>query len=254
MTIPQYFQEYKWMEVSENIEMNRIQEEIRSLLLSSGANLMGFADISDQRFPNRTELKSAIAVGIAYDSKVIDKLDSEVDAFEKHQMDTRKRMDELLEACDQFLERNGFVTWIPPGSKNLPGLIGDFSYKMAATKAGLGWVGKSSLFISPRFGCGLRLGSVLTNASFVPGNPVTVSRCGDCVECMKACPHGAIKGANWYPEIGRDELIDVFLCSRKREESIPVLGYKHPCGLCIQACPIGRKPHQKGDAMSHRGS
>lgn len=227
--------------MNERVEIIGLQEDIKSQLLSSGAKLVGFADISDQRFPHNPELRSAIVIGIPYDSKVVDKLDLEVDTFEKHLLDIRKQMEKLLEVCDQFLKGYGFVIWIPPISKNLPGLLGDFSHKMAATKAGLGWIGKSSLFVSYRFGCGVSLATVLTNASFTPGKPVTVSQCGDCVKCIKACPYRAIRGATWYPGIERDELLDAFLCSRKREEYIPRLGYKHPCRLCIKACPIGKK-------------
>ena len=222
------------------VEINNLQEEIKVQLLNACADLVGFADVSDLKFLNNTELRSAIVIGISYDPYVVDKLNSEVDAFEKHLLYIRKRIDKLLGVCDQILNRNGFVTWIPPIAKNLPGLIGDFSHKMAATKAGLGWVGKNSLFISPQFGCGIRLATVLTNASFIPGKPVTVSQCGACVECIKSCPYGAIKGETWYPGIERDKLLDAFLCSKKREEYIPRLGYKHPCGLCIKACPIGK--------------
>lgn len=231
--------------------MKSLQNEIGSQLVNSGADLVGFADVSDQRFADNAELRSAIAIGISYDPRVVDKLGSEVDAFERHLLDTKGRMGKLLEVCGQFLKRNGFATWIPPISKNLPGLLGDFSHKFAATRAGLGWIGKSSLFVSPQFGCGIRLATVLTNASFTAGNPVTVSRCGGCDECVNACPYGAIKGETWYPGIERDKLVDAFLCSGKREEYIAELGYKHPCGLCIRACPIGRKQDRKKGTIAN---
>ena len=127
------------------------------------------------------------------------------------------------------------------GKKNLPGLLSDFPHKTAVTKAGLGWVGKNALFVSEEFGCGMRLATALTDARFVPGKPVTESRCGDCVECVKACPYGAIRATNWHPGIEREKLLDAFLCSEKREAFISKLGYKHPCGLCIKACPVGKR-------------
>lgn len=227
--------------MNERVEINRVQEEIKSQLLYHGADLVGFADISDLRFPTSVELRSVIAIGISYDSNIVDRLDSEIDAFEKHLRDTKHRMESLLEVCEQYLRQKDFITWIPPISRNLPGLVSDFSHKLAATKAGLGWIGKSSLFASHEFGCGVRLASVLTNAPFTPGKPVTESQCGDCIRCVEACPYGAIKGATWYPGIERDRLLDAFLCSRKREEDTPRLGYKHPCGLCVKACLVGKK-------------
>jgi len=221
------------------VETNNLQEEIQRRLLGSGADLVGFADISGVRSSINLEQLTAVAIGIAYDSAVVDRLDSEIEAFETHLADTKDEMETVLEVCVQCLRQRDFKAWIH-FSKDLPGLLSDFSHKMAATKAGLGWIGRSSLLVSSEFGCGIRLATVLTNAAFTPGTPVTESRCGDCTECVKACPYGAIRGAAWFPAIERDELLDAFLCSRKREEHISRLGYKHPCGLCIKACPVGK--------------
>ncbi|RJP22534.1 MAG: hypothetical protein C4520_07970 [Candidatus Abyssobacteria bacterium SURF_5] len=65
------------------------------------------------------------------------------------------------------------------------------------------------------------------------GKPVTQSRCGQCAACVRACPYGAIKGADWRAGLERKSMIAPFLCSRRREQFRPQLGYKHPCGLCI---------------------
>ncbi|MCW4021335.1 MAG: hypothetical protein NWF14_08945 [Candidatus Bathyarchaeota archaeon] len=227
--------------MNEEITIERLQREVELLLLRSGADFVGFADVSDMTFPNNADIRRAISIGIAYDSSIVERLDSDVDAFEKHLNCTRKKMEEILDLCERYLKQKGFITWIPPITKTLPGLLSDFSHKIAATKAGLGWVGKSSLLVSKKYGCGVRLATVLTNAAFTPGKPETVSRCGDCIECVKACTYGAIKGATWYPGIQRDRLLDAFLCSKKRGEYTPVLGHKHPCGLCIKACPVGKK-------------
>jgi len=244
------FGAYRWNELIEVIsgkmmskheEINQIQKNVEAELLSSGADVVGFADVSNVEIEHETELQNAISIGTAYDPALVRALDTEVDAFEKHLDDTKKHMEGLLEICAGHLRQNGYAVWIPPISKNLPGLMSDFSHKTAATKAGLGWVGKNALFVSPEFGCGFRLATVLTDAPLVTGPPVMESRCGKCTECVKVCPYGALKGKNWHPGIERDKLLDAFLCSRKREEYIPTLGYKHPCGLCIQACPVGKK-------------
>lgn len=228
--------------MNERSDTDRLQKNLGSQLLCSGADFVGFADVSGLKCSGNGKYLSAIALGIAYDAGIVRTLDSDIDGFETHLADTKKMMERLLEVAGRSLRRSGFTVWIPPVSTNLPGLLGDFSHKMAATIAGLGWIGKSSLFVSPQFGSGLRLATLLTDAPFAPGEPVTKSRCGDCIECVNACPYGAIKGEAWYPGIGRDTLLDAFLCSSKREEFIPRLGYKHPCGLCIQACPVRAIP------------
>jgi ferredoxin len=215
-----------------------LQGKLESLLCENGVSLAGFGDISKVVLPDRGRWQSALVFGVAFDAKIIEDLGKEVGAFEKNFLECKRKAEKLLDLCAALLKKNGVKFWVPPASKNLPGLLGDFSHKMAATKAGLGWVGKNSLFVSRRYGCGLFLSSVLTDRMFRTGNPATESSCGGCTECVRACPYGAIKGETWYPGLDRDSLIDAFLCSRKREEFIPELGYKHPCGLCIRACPV----------------
>jgi epoxyqueuosine reductase len=226
--------------MNEKHDIRILQGEIEAQLLSAGADLVGFADISDAA-PAGQDLPRAVSIVIAYDPGVVQRLDEEVDAFEKHLRDTKERMGRLLGLCESRVKESGFRTWVPPISPNLPGLISDFSHKTAATKAGLGWIGKNALFVSKEFGCGMRMASVLTDAPLIPGSPVTENHCGKCIECVKACPYSAIKGATWYPGISREELLDAFLCSEKREEHMARLGYKHPCGLCIKACPTGAR-------------
>ena len=231
--------------MNEDNAIQRLRRRLESELLSAGADFIGFADISDSAIPDKKELCAAIAIGIAYDPEIVETLDSDPEAFENHLADNKKTMLSLLRACEQLLGESGFATWTPPISNNLPGLLSDFSHKTAATKAGLGWVGKSALFVSSEFGPGVRLASVLTDAPFATGAPVVESRCGKCTECVEACPYSAIRGAQWSPEISRDELLDAFLCSKKREAYTLELGFKHPCGLCIKACPFGKKRNRE---------
>jgi epoxyqueuosine reductase QueG len=238
--------------MNEDSDIQRLQEELRSELLSAGADLVGLADISDAAIPDKKELCTAISIGIAYAPEIVDVLDTDPEAFENHLADNKQTMEQLLSACETLMGDSGFAAWTPPISKNLPGLLSDFSHKTAATKAGLGWVGKSALFVSSEFGPGVRLATVLTVAPLAPGTPVVESRCGRCVECIEACPYGAIRGAQWHAGIPRDELLDAFLCSKEREAYIAKLGFKHPCGLCIRACPFGKK-HNREPAKATGG-
>jgi len=238
--------------MNQEANIKHLQKEIELDLLNSGADLFGFADVSDMTFSDSAKLQSAMAIGIAYDPEVVARLDSKIDAFENHLDDTKRRMQDLLEICDRSLKESGFTAWAPPISTNLPGLLSDFPHKTAATKAGLGWIGKNALFVSEEFGCGVRLATALTDARFAPGEPVAEIRCGDCIECVKACPYGAIRATNWHPGIEREKLLDASLCSEEREAFISKLGYKHPCGLCIKSCPVGKGREHYGEVRDIR--
>jgi len=118
----------------------------------------------------------------------------------------------------------------------------NLSHKMVATRAGLGWIGKSDLFVSNAFGPRLRLVSMLTNTPLecdVP--PIEKSRCGNCKICMNRCPAGAINGKLWDISVDRDEFFEAFKCREKCRE----LGEEYlkmdvrVCGICVAVCPFG---------------
>ena len=76
-----------------------------------------------------------------------------------------------------------------------PTLRYDISHKMVATRAGLGWIGKTDLFISKEFGARLRLISILMSTEVEPDcKPIDKSRCGTCSICVEICPVRAAKG------------------------------------------------------------
>jgi epoxyqueuosine reductase QueG len=216
------------------------QTDLEYSLRGNGADLVGFADAPD-RFPaGRGDLATAVCVAVALDADRVTACDSDAAAFQEHLTEAGRRVESLVAECAEILRGSGFKTWAPSMSQDEPGPAGDFFHRMAAARAGLGWIGKSGLFVSPDYGCALWLATVLTDAPFATGRPVTQSRCGDCELCVHACPCGAIKGAAWTAGVSRDLLLDAELCARTREKFVSQLGFRHPCGLCIQACPIGR--------------
>lgn len=116
------------------------------------------------------------------------------------------------------------------------------SHKMVATRAGLGWIGKSDLFVSRAFGPRLRLVSMLTDFPLdIENEPIEQSRCGACKICKDRCPAGAINGKLWDISVKRDEFFDAFKCREKCKE----FGEKYlkmdvrVCGICVAVCPFG---------------
>ena len=115
------------------------------------------------------------------------------------------------------------------------------SHKMVATRAGLGWIGKTDLLVSRRFGPRVRLASILTSEPLETGVPMDSSQCHHCRLCVDACPAQAATGAAWTAGVTRDVFFNAFACRDYcRKISQEKLGKVISlCGKCVSLCPIG---------------
>jgi epoxyqueuosine reductase len=150
-----------------------------------------------------------------------------------------QRIDSISLMVAQYLEAAGFQAFIVPASQTLdrPRLVGVFSHKLAARLAGLGWIGKSALLITPEHGPRVRWGTVLTDAPLVAGTPMD-EMCGDCDACVKGCPAHAFTGQAFDQPRPRGEIFAAEACYgylRERET------LHNACGMCVYICPFGRK-------------
>lgn len=149
------------------------------------------------------------------------------------------RLDSISLTLAQALEQAGFQAYVVPASQTVDRtrLVGVFSHKLAAHLAGLGWIGKSALLITPEHGPRVRWGTVLTDASLEAGMPMD-ENCADCSVCVKACPAHAFTGQAFDQPRPRSEIFTAEACNRylcARET------FHRVCGMCVYICPLGRK-------------
>jgi epoxyqueuosine reductase QueG len=109
-----------------------------------------------------------------------------------------------------------------------------FPSKTAATRAGLGWIGKTALLVTPEFGPAVRLGTVFTDLRLPAGRAIVDGRCGRCRACVDACPAGAGRDVSWHAGMPRDALYDSEACDR-HQRLFPECD--EICGICIWSCP-----------------
>ena len=216
--------------------VNERAATVAGFLDSLPISMWGVAELTPELHPAGREFPRAISLIKAcpirlesYDEPTLH------DAWEE----TYHEMNQVLEWVRHFLEEQRIRHSVPRG-QDAGRLVGNFSHKFAATRAGLGWIGKNTLLVTRKYGPRVRPATVLVDLDLPRGEPITESLCGDCRECVDACPHGCIKGVTWYPGIDRASMFDAFLCSFKRKESIPLIGRMSSCGMCMVACPKGR--------------
>ncbi|MHC4645732.1 MAG: 4Fe-4S double cluster binding domain-containing protein [Planctomycetota bacterium] len=213
-------------------------------LKEKGASLIGFGDVSAAESQLTSRYPVAIALALKYSEKIVDNLHTDDEAFRQFIAEMHVQLDKLYDVAESLLSDWQYDCVKIPHSitaETLPQMRSDFPVKIAATCANLGWIGKCGLLVTEEYGPRLGLGAILTDARFRTAIPTRQSKCGDCRLCTEACPVRAIKGVNWKRAVDRHELLDASRCNQKRREGIPVIGRKYQCGLCVQACPIGRK-------------
>lgn len=207
-----------------------MKTSLRRELCDLGATVVGIADLRGYLSGEISHLSRAVSIGV--DRKLNE--------------DTLSLLAKLQRRTVRFLKARGHRTLaIPPDSDRKKGsfisaLYSLFNHKMAATSAGIGWVGKNGLLISPDHGPRLSLATVLTDASMAPDVPMEHSLCGSCTLCLDHCPSNAITGTSWSRHDPFVELVRLENCRSHKTTKRQTTG-KPNCGLCINICPYGRK-------------
>lgn len=132
------------------------------------------------------------------------------------------------------------------------GLCAPVQHKTVATRAGLGWIGRNALLVTPQYGPRVRLASVFTDMPLPAAEPITVGACGSCRRCVEACPAQALTGSAWRAGMPRAQIVDARECeavaTRLLRERVGVSNAV--CGICVAVCPfarlsVGAKGHER---------
>ncbi len=215
--------------------------ELHEISLSGAADLNDFLtppDETGQRFP------FAISFAIPMNPQIMASISTGpnqeyADEYSK----VNNHLNELSEALASEIEVRGFRS-LPLAASvrtDTVNIKGDFPHKTAATRAGLGWIGRHCQLITRPFGSWVRLGTVFTDMDLPCGPPIERNFCGRCIRCVEACPAKALKGNAWHPGLQREELVDVRVCDQWKKERYFKYHKGHNCGICSAVCPYGLK-------------
>lgn len=236
----------------------RVLEIIRGRIHDGGQHIWGFADLSGllhERFRGYTH---GITIGKRLDDTIMDSVAAAPNIeYYRLYKDTNRYLLDLATGVASDVNELGIKSLVirPTSSQEIDRspdycrtLRHDFSHKMVATRAGLGWIGKTALFVSRKFGPRLRLVSILVDYPLKPLDPpIAESLCGKCSLCVEACPAGAASGILWNTKVDRDEFYDAFKCQKKALELSKEFASSDDeiCGICMAVCPLGGKARRQ---------
>jgi epoxyqueuosine reductase len=213
---------------------NELTRKIKTLTEGCGVDFFGIADLTrasvaviEQGGEELACYPFAVSMGIALPHSIVDQL--------PRRHERAVAVNYRLHCYDVINERLDLVSSLVAGALQREG----YAHKLAAHLAGLGWIGKSCLLITPEAGPRVRWTSVLTDAPLGPAGAPSVERCGECSQCVDACPEDAFTGRPFREDEPREARYDARRCEAYHEELERAHGIA-VCGMCIYACPFGQ--------------
>jgi len=216
---------------------NLDRHAIGQFLRAQGGEAWGIA-ANDRALPLAPDLPRALSILMRLDPAVLRGMrHGPTEDYQDEYLRLNRSLDAATAALTTLLRDRGYQAAPVPAT----GSEGErfFPHKTAATQAGLGWIGKTALFVSPEFGPAVRLATVFTDLDLPVGEPITESRCGACTACVDACPAGCGRDVDWRAGMARDELFDAAACRRHMTQYTGI--ETQICGICIAACPLSRR-------------
>ncbi|MBN1319171.1 MAG: epoxyqueuosine reductase [Anaerolineales bacterium] len=230
-------------------------EQLRSHAFALGADMFGAADISpaeqlvrEQGGEMIAQFPRALSIGVVMPFAIVDQVPRHQDktvalAYRSHAYSIlNDRLDQIASRIAGQVQQAGYASFPVRASLRVDDekLYGHFSHKLAAHQAGLGWIGKSCLLVTPQVGPRVRWATVLTDAPLPTGMPVE-PRCGSCTDCVDHCPVGAFTGRSFDPSEPREARFDVHKCRDYLDRNNKISGLDVSiCGMCVYVCPFGK--------------
>jgi len=233
-----------------------LENKLLDSAMAWGADYFGIADLSsaretvlDQGGIEVAGYPRAISIGIALLHPIVNQLPQRAERamainYRSHCYDViNARLDQITSRLGSVLQREGYRAFPVPASKRVDDdrICAIFSHKLSAHLAGLGWIGKNCLLITPDMGPRVRWATVLTDAPLGTAGRSMDERCGDCRECVNICPVMAFTGQPFQTGDPRGVRFDAGRCDRyfsrlKEQDQETAV-----CGLCLYSCPYGRQ-------------
>lgn len=213
-------------------------DELKEYLLELGASKVGYANV-DGLANKFVDLPYGISLVLKIPKDTICLVKNE--DYVEYWKEFHGKVAELKEIAlkgEEYIKNQGhnaFALTMERNGCDMEKLLSILPYKTIATKSGLGWIGRSALFVTPEYGSAVVLGAILTDMPLEFGTPITDSQCDDCTNCQDACPVDAINPQKWNDRLNREDIIDIETCGEYIIDQ-----YKNGlgCTKCMSECKL----------------
>lgn len=216
-----------------------LHRELNGLLREKGAVLAGTADLSDVI---DGPMQTGISVAVLLPAHVVEDLKTApTEKYYQLYHSLNEKLNGIVTAGAEFLRAKGYQAFANTTKvvKTDDQWRTPLPHKTVAVRAGLGWIGKNCLLVTPEYGSAIRLSSLITDAPLPTAEPILESRCKSCTRCVDQCPGKALTGALWKAGMPREELFDRETCKKTQTERMKAATGREVdlCGLCFAVCP-----------------
>jgi epoxyqueuosine reductase QueG len=210
-----------------------IEIRIEDLVKKEEMAICGYANLKDISLPVLARgLTYGISLGFRLSDMIIDAIvDRPTRDYLHHYRQINLLLDQTALKITNIIQQNGYNALPIPASQitDWKEIKGSISHKLIAYKAGIAWIGRSSLAVNPDYGAKVRYVSILTDLPLTTSKPIEFG-CGNCRSCVEICPCGAIKDSS--DKFDRKTCLEQLKNFAKSEN----LGTHYICGLCVKVC------------------
>ncbi|MDI6734828.1 MAG: hypothetical protein QME42_01320 [bacterium] len=210
-----------------------IETRIEELVKREGIVLCGYARLENVQLPPIARgLSYGISLGYRLSDVIINAIvDRPTKEYLHHYRQINSLLNQVSLIVTSVIQEEGYNALPIPASQivDWKEIRGDVSHKLIAAKAGLCWLGRSSLAVTPDYGARVRYVSILTDLPLPTAQSLDFN-CGDCRRCVEICPCGAIGMSS--DKFDRNACLEQLRNFAKSEN----LGTHYICGFCVKVC------------------